>query len=62
MNTTLKQILSMSGLFLIWFQTLVFIEDISDHEDNELFFMKNDNFVNNVEMNFSQNNWLCSLT
>lgn len=52
----------MSGLFLIWFQTLVFIEDISDHEDNELFFMKNDNFVNNVEMNFSQNNWLCSLT
>ena len=62
MFRTLKQILSMSGLFLIWFQTLVFIEDIADHEDNELFFMKNDNFVNNVEMNFSQNNWLCSLT
>ena len=44
MLRTLKQIVSMSGLFVIWFQTLVFIEDIADHKDNKLFFMTNDKF------------------
>lgn len=39
MLRTLKQIVSMSGLFVIWFQTLVCIEDIADHKDNKLFFM-----------------------